>query len=101
MFVQVSSGGYGVAWRTDLFDIDAQHIYRITVLSDGSVAGFADVEVVLTNKQVKNVDRNEYIPLVDGKTLQIKFWIDECALSPSGTSCAGNTGTLRKGFSRF
>src|SRR5262249_17248509 len=41
-------------------------------------AGFVDVDVVASNGQAKNVDTSQYVPLVDGKTLPIKWFMNAC-----------------------
>jgi outer membrane biosynthesis protein TonB len=40
----------------------------------------ADVDVVANQKQFKKVDRAEFVPLVDGRTLRIKFRVDRPAV---------------------
>lgn len=79
--IRVDAGGhYIVNWHTDQFALDSQRMYRINVLARGKLLGFADVDVVDTAKELKNVDTNESIPLVDGRTLPIKFRIERFAL---------------------
>ena len=74
---------YQVNWRTDLSDLNPDSVYRIIVTVDGSEYGFADVEVGRNGSELKNVDRNEFVPLVDGRTLPIKFRIE------AGAGCIG------------
>ncbi len=74
---------YVVNWHTDLSNLDPAKVYRITVTVDDRDYGFADVEVGLNAKELKNVNRDEFVPLVDGRTLPIKFRIE------AGASCAG------------
>ncbi|MBI4508362.1 MAG: hypothetical protein HY698_01920 [Deltaproteobacteria bacterium] len=69
---------YIVNWHTDRFSLDPNLHYRISVLIDGRVTGFLDVDVVTSQKQAKNVDASEYTPLVDGRTLPIKWWMNVC-----------------------
>jgi hypothetical protein len=45
-----------------------------------SVLGYADVQVVLTNQQAKNVDTGQFIPLVDDRMLLIAFRIERGAV---------------------
>ena len=68
---------YIVNWHTDQFSVDAGKTYRIRVIIAGAVAGFADVQVVLTARAAKNIQTSEYVPLVDGSTLPIKFRVEE------------------------
>jgi len=65
---------YIVNWHTDQFDLKTGSIYRISVTAaDNVLLGFADVEPVSTGKDLKNVATDEFIALVDGRTLPIKF----------------------------
>jgi hypothetical protein len=75
--VDPTSTHYIVNWHTDQFDVAAGSTYRITVSVLGSVIGFADVAVVANAARAKNVTTGEEIPLVDGKTLPVKFRIEE------------------------
>lgn len=76
--VRVDSVGqdYIVNWHTDQFVLDTARTYRISVLVGTGTVGFADVDVVETGKELKNVATGEYIGLVDGSTLPIRFRID-------------------------
>src|SRR5262245_52402540 len=64
---------YTVNWRTDESDLDLNKEYRIRVLLGSVELGFADVDPVGTGSQLRNVNTGEYIGLVDGRTLPIKF----------------------------
>lgn len=88
---------YIVNWHTDEFDLDAAKPYRIRVLVAGTELGHADIDVVSSGKDVRNVDTDEYIPLVDGQTLPIKFRIEEGAvfvLDASGGTIAAINGAV-------
>lgn len=71
---------YIVNWHTDEFGLDPSTTYRIVASVDGQELGHADVDVVSTGKELKNADTGEYIALKDGRTLPIKFRIEEGAL---------------------
>jgi hypothetical protein len=71
---------YIVNWHTDQFDLDQDVTYRIRVLVAGTELGYADVDAVSSGKELKNVDTDEYIPLKDGRTLPIKFRIEDGAV---------------------
>ena len=71
---------YIVNWHTDEFGLDVTKTYRIVARVDGQELGHADVDVVNNGSQLKNVDTQEYIALVDGRTLPIKFRIEDGAL---------------------
>src|SRR5258705_13647385 len=49
--------------------------YRITVKVGTKSLGFADVETGSNTSQLKNVATGEFIPLLDGQSLPIKFRI--------------------------
>jgi hypothetical protein len=84
---------YQVNWHTDQSELLLNHDYRIRVLVGGAQLGFADVDPVSSGSQLKNVQTNEYIGLVDGRTLPIKFRIEDGALcGVSTTPC--NAGTI-------
>lgn len=67
---------YSVNWDTKSTELDAAHTYRITVMLYEVVIGFADVDVVASGRELKNVVSDEYIALLDGRTLPIKFRLE-------------------------
>lgn len=73
--VQVSNGHYLANWRTDDDNLDPACTYRITVTAASEELGFADVDLVGSGRELRNVNTDEFIPLVDGRTLPIKFFI--------------------------
>lgn len=75
--VRVADEHYIVNWHTDAFTLDVTKTYRIRVLAEGTELGFADVDVVTLGKELRNVNTGEYIPLLDGRTLPIRFRIEE------------------------
>lgn len=77
--VSTTDEHYHVNWHTNEFSLDDQKTYRIRVSVAGTDLGHADVDAVSTGKELKNVDTNEYIALKDGRTLPIKFRIEEGA----------------------
>jgi hypothetical protein len=74
--VQVGTSSYQVNWNTSQFNLDPAKHYRISVYVGTFQLGFADVDVVSSGKELKNVDTQEYIPLQDDRTLPIKFRIE-------------------------
>lgn len=74
--VQVGTSSYQVNWHTNQFNLDPAKHYRISVFVGTFQLGFADVDVVATGKELKNVNTGEYIPLQDDRTLPIKFRIE-------------------------
>ena len=74
--VQVGTSSYQVSWHTNQFNLDPAKHYRISVYVGTFQLGYADVDVVSSGKELKNVDTQEYIPLQDDRTLPIKFRIE-------------------------
>jgi len=85
--ISVTGQEYHVNWHTDVSNLNPDKVYRIAVTVEGRDYGFADVEVGVNAKELKNVNRNEFVPLVDGRTLPIKFRVE------AGASCAGREGS--------
>lgn len=91
---------YHVNWKTDQCltgpcTLDPTKTYRIRVSVGLAQLGFADVDVVSNGSQLKNVLTNEYIGLVNGKTLAIKFRVEQGAvtvLGPGGSAAIGTSG---------
>jgi len=67
---------YQVNWKTSDYNLDPAKNYRISVYQGTFRLGYADVDVVGAAKDLKNVDTNQYIPLLDDRTLPIKFRIE-------------------------
>lgn len=69
---------YHVNWHTNEFDLSAVVFYRISVRAgvDGTLLGYADVQPVSNGSGLKKVDTDEYIGLVDGRTLPIRFRVE-------------------------
>ena len=77
--VDVDAEQYIVNWHTGRFALDPRINYRIRVLVGGAELGSADVDVVASGRELKAVDAN-YIALLNGRTLPIKFRIEEGAV---------------------
>ena len=86
---------YIVNWHTDEFGLDPALTYRIGVLVAGIEVGFLDVDVVSNGNELKNVDTGEFVALKDGRTLPIKFRIEEGAVFVVGS--AGRTFSAQEG----
>jgi Tol biopolymer transport system component len=77
---------YKVNWKTDQCTngpctLDVSKTYRLRVLIGAYEIGHADLDVVSNGSELKNVLTGEYIGLVDGRTLPIKFRIEKGAVS--------------------
>jgi len=80
---------YRVNWDTRQPAIDTSKFYRILVrgTAGGDSLGFADMDPVANGSKLKNVNTGEYIGLVDGRILPIKFRIERGAF---GTNCSSD-----------
>ncbi|MBP6831165.1 MAG: hypothetical protein KA978_10300 [Deltaproteobacteria bacterium] len=78
--------GYFLArWHTNNANLSPSATYRVRVLVPARGGGlrelgFADVDVVRNEREFRTVDRSEFAPLVNGRTLRIKFRIDRPAI---------------------
>jgi hypothetical protein len=88
--VSLTDEHYLVSWRTDLDNLDPLCTYRIRVLLGVTELGFADVDVVNAGRELKNVNTNEFIPLLDDRTLPIKFRV-EVGGCGTGADCGEGT----------
>lgn len=76
---------YSVNWNTHQCmsgscTLDPSKTYRIRFLVATTELGFADVVLVSNGSMLKNVQTSEYIGLVDGRTLPIKFRVEQGAI---------------------
>ena len=83
------SGYYYVRWSTHCAALSPAATYRIRALvpqAGGGLRelGFADVDVVRNAREVRAVDRDDFVPLVAGQTLRIKFRIDRPCVDGDG-----------------
>ena len=72
---------FHVKWDTEMCisgpcQLDPAKTYRIRVFVGSALLGYADVDVVADKKELKNVATNEFIGLVEGKKLPIKFRVE-------------------------
>jgi alpha-tubulin suppressor-like RCC1 family protein len=73
---------YLVNWHTDrcawgACALDPDQDYRLRVLVGSLELGHADVDVVSSGRELRNVQTNEYIGLLNGRTLPVKFRIEQ------------------------
>ncbi|MGH7519886.1 MAG: hypothetical protein ACREMI_01265 [Gemmatimonadales bacterium] len=86
--LQVSDANYQANWRTSEDNLNAACTYRLTVTVASKTLGFADVDVVDNGRELKNVNTDEFIALLDDRTLPIKFFIGVGALCQrAGSDC--------------
>lgn len=91
--VDAGTEQYHVNWQVPT---SSTIFYRITVKVASRTLGFADVETGASSSALKNVATQEFIPLVDGRTLPIKFRIERYALCavPGTGPCTSVSGDL-------
>jgi alpha-tubulin suppressor-like RCC1 family protein len=76
--LDVDEQHYHVNWHTNEFNLSTTKLYRVSVRAGihETLLGYADVQPVSNGSGLKKVDTDEYIGLVDGRTLPIKFRIE-------------------------
>jgi murein DD-endopeptidase MepM/ murein hydrolase activator NlpD len=86
--IKVNRGreAYVVFWRTRRDRLDPEKMYRIRVLVQDQELGFADVDVVRRFRELRQVDRDEFVPLLDDWILPIRFRIEKGAVLPTQTT---------------
>jgi alpha-tubulin suppressor-like RCC1 family protein len=69
---------YHLNWHAKDFDLSTTKLYRVSVRAGihETLLGYADVQPVTDGRGLKNVDTDEYLGLVDGRTLPIKFRVE-------------------------
>jgi hypothetical protein len=86
--LQVSDANYQANWRTSDDNLNSACTYRLTVTVASKTLGFADVDVVDNGRELRNVVTDDFIPLLDDRTLPIKFFIGVGALCQrAGSDC--------------
>src|SRR5438552_844775 len=82
---------YIVNWRTKAFNLNTACTYRIRFLVAGLELGIADVDVVDNGAQLRRVDTDDFVPLLDDGTLPIKARVElgavTFALTGDATAC--------------
>jgi hypothetical protein len=91
--VDAAAQQYRVNWDTKSCasgscQLDASKTYRLTVSVNGLALGHADLDVVASGSELRNVQTNEYVPLLDGRTLPIKFRVETGVLGSISVSPA-------------
>jgi hypothetical protein len=93
--ISASNAAYHVNWQTAQDNLDPACTYRVTVRVGSSVMGFADVNVVSNGRELKNVNTNEVITLLDDRTLPLQFFLGVGSQCREGADCG--EGTARGG----
>jgi len=90
--VRVNRSHAIVNWHTGAFGLDESLTYRICVKVGDVEVGYADVDVVATGGEARDA-ADGFIGVVNGRTLPIKFRIEEGALSEPSTNGCGSQDT--------
>ncbi|HET6230563.1 MAG TPA: Ig-like domain-containing protein [Longimicrobiaceae bacterium] len=91
--VRVDGAKYKVNFHSGDFSLSTQKQYRINVSVDGVLLGYADMVVVRSGGDKKDVDENQFVVLKNGSTLSIAFRIEQgiaggVVVSPSADTVA-------------
>ena len=93
--VSTADRQYSVNWDTKTTTLSTSTFYRMSVYVGTQMLGFADVDPV-SPQELRNARTGETIPLVDGRTLPIKFTIEQDGLCAGDGECTivtvSNTG---------
>jgi hypothetical protein len=93
--LKASAAHYLVNWDTKRPGYSPGDTVRIAVAVAATQLGFADVVLVQNASAAKSVDTDEFIPLVDGRTLPIKFRIETGI--PGSIAVSPGTATVKPG----
>jgi hypothetical protein len=82
--VSMEDEHYIVNWRTKRYNVANDVVYRVRVLADGYQLGYMDVVPVQNPDQARrHWDELQYVIIRNGRTLPIKFRIEEGARIPA------------------
>lgn len=84
--VSFVDGQHQVNWDTKATTLSTTAFYRLSVYVGTQMLGFADVDPV-TSREMRNLRSGEVFALVDGRTLPIKFIVEEDALCTGALEC--------------
>lgn len=91
--VDVNGHQYMVNWQTDDTAFPSDSYYRVAVIDNASGAEWGHVDVFLgaTGQGFHRIDQSEFTPLLDGRTVPVKFRLDTNApaVPPSGGGSGG------------
>lgn len=69
-------------WPTRSANLDPDRTYRIRVFDGAVELGLADLDVVPSQRDLKRVDRANYVPLVRDQALTLRFRITKVSVPP-------------------
>lgn len=85
--VDLTNQFYGANWDTKASTIDLTHTYRINVIIGTKSVAYADVIFGANGASLKNLDSDDFVGLVDGRTLPMKVRIEQGWDCVDKTSC--------------
>lgn len=93
VFIDLNGNHYQVNWQTDSVSFPANMYYRVSVVdvATGGEWGHVDVFLGSSGKGFHSINTTDFTPLLDGRTVPIKFRLDNGAVPPTaggGTSTA-------------
>ena len=80
--LDLAAQAYVASWKTKGAGLDPTKTYRIQVLVGATVLGYADVVVLSNGSQIKTVDKNQFVSVINGGVLKIRFRIEELPPPP-------------------
>jgi hypothetical protein len=85
VFINLNGNHYQVNWQTDATAFPANMYYRVSVIdvATNSEWGHVDVYLGSTGQGFHSINSAEFTPLLDGRTVPIKFRIDNGAIPPT------------------
>jgi hypothetical protein len=107
--VVVEEDHYKIEWDTGDSNLDTNKNYQLRICVGELELGFADVDPAATGKEMKNA-ADEVIPLKDGRTLPVKFFVTDVAFGCEDpaecivktiTQAAGGSGATDDGHIAF
>jgi hypothetical protein len=85
--ILVGDEKYAVNWDTKEKPLADTKVYRVQACVGDVELGYADIKHVDNGSELKNVATGEYVALVEGRTLPIKFRIEHGALCQFDAVC--------------
>jgi hypothetical protein len=75
---------YIARFHSGRYNLNPAYNYRLRVLVEDKVMGAADLDVVGSAAELRNVDARRYVPVMKGSTLPVKFRIERRAADQDG-----------------
>ena len=82
--VDTSRERYIFEWRTRASSLESDAVYRLIVRVGGLQLGYLDIATGLRQRDLRGVDRREFLPLRVGAPLKVAFRIEEGPPIPDG-----------------